>query len=453
MNSPPERTASIVVVGAGPAGLMAAEVCAQAGMQVDVYDAMPSVGRKFLLAGKGGLNLTHSEPLDSFYSRYGSSLARLQPLLDSFGPAQLREWVHGLGIGTFVGSSGRVFPREMKAAPLLRAWLKRLREGGVTFHSRRRWTGWLEASGADTARPVRLRFANGHDESIERVACHAAVLALGGGSWPRLGSDGAWQAQLGALGVALTPLAPSNCGFDCGWSPHFSGHWAGAPVKSVAAALTDGAAAAPAGTQPQMRRGEFVITSTGVEGSLVYSVSAEARGLLASGQAATLEVDLLPDRAPEWIREALERPRGSRSRSNHLRRNLGLDGVKAALLRECLPPSELADPEKLASGIKRLPVKLLAPRPLAEAISSAGGVRFDGLDSQLMLQALPGVFCAGEMIDWEAPTGGYLLTACLATGRAAGIGAVQRCAKRIGSTPGDRAFQPLTSTPHSSKLG
>jgi uncharacterized flavoprotein (TIGR03862 family) len=432
----PAATPVIVVVGGGPAGLMAAEACAERGAQVTVCDAMPSVGRKFLLAGKGGLNLTHSEAAEAFASRYGDRRARLQPMIDAFGPAATREWAHRLGIDTFIGSSGRVFPREMKAAPLLRAWLRRLREAGAVFHSRCRWTGKVIPFDPGHPAPLRIAFTRQGNDAIGSgqadaeltLQADAVILALGGGSWPRLGSDGAWVSWLADRDVAVAPLAPANCGFDCGWRQQFATRWAGAAVKSVAIALAGAATGRGADTAEatanRMLRGEFVVTATGVEGSLVYRLAASARDRIAANGRATLHLDLLPDRSESWIRERLERPRGRLSLSNHLRRSVGLDGVKAALLRECMPAAG-GSPEGLATAIKRLPVTLLAPRPLAEAISTAGGVRFESLDHRLMCRSLPGIFCAGEMLDWEAPTGGYLLTACFATGRAAAIGALE----------------------------
>ena len=398
--------ARVAIIGGGPAGLMAAEALAQAGAAVDLYDAMPSVGRKFLLAGKGGLNITHSEPAPEFLSRYGDAAVRIAPMLGVLGPSALVDWVHALGVETFVGSSGRVFPEGMKAAPLLRAWLHRLREAGVRFHMRHRWRGW--SGGA-------LLFDSPSGEA--RVGADVVVLALGGASWPRLGSDGAWVPLLEARGVRAAPLRPANCGFDVGWSAHFAGRFAGHPVKSVELCCAD-----PAGRE-QRRRGEFVVTATGIEGSLVYAFSATLRDRIEAVGSAALHLDLAPDRSEERLREALSRPRGGRSLSNHLRVRAGLEGVKAALLRELLDEATLADPDRLARAIKRLPLQLVAARPVAEAISSAGGVRFDELDAALMLRRLPGVFCAGEMLDWEAPTGGYLLTAALASGLAAGRGA------------------------------
>jgi uncharacterized flavoprotein (TIGR03862 family) len=401
---------SAVVIGGGPAGLMAAEVLAQGGARVDLYDAMPSVGRKFLLAGKGGMNITHAEPHEAFLDRYGARRSAIAPLLDAFGPEAVRAWVRGLGIETFVGSSGRVFPKEMKAAPLLRAWLHRLRLAGVHFHVRHRWLGWTAAG--DGA----LRFLTADGELSVRA--DAVVLALGGGSWTRLGSDGAWVPLLAQRGIPVMPLRPANCGFDVGWSDHFRGRFAGQPVKPVAVSFRD------AGGAEYHRQGEFVVTAGGVEGSLIYALSAPLRDTIAATGAALIHLDLSPGRAPARLIDDLSRPRGKASMANHLRKRAGIDGVKAALLHERLPPADLNDPARLAAAIKALPLPLLAPRPLDEAISSAGGVAFEALDAALMLREMPGVFCAGEMLDWEAPTGGYLLTACLAGGRAGGMGAL-----------------------------
>jgi hypothetical protein len=397
----------VAVVGGGPAGLMAAEVLSDAGIQVDLYDAMPSVGRKFLLAGKGGLNLTHSEGREAFLSRYGARRAELEPLLDAFGPDDLRVWAEGLGIATFVGSSGRVFPREMKAAPLLRAWLHRLREAGVRFHVRHRWLGW-SPDGA-------LRFATPDGEKL--IHADAVILALGGGSWAKLGSDGAWVPLLRERGVDIAPLKPANCGFDIAWSEHFRSRFAGHPLKTVAATCQD------ADGREIQRQGECVITATGIEGSLVYALSAPLRDRCAAEGGALLHLDLAPAKSLQRVTAEVAHPRGSRSLSSHLQSRVGISGVKAALLREVLGPEGYADPARLAAAIKALPLRLIAPRPLDEAISTAGGVRFEALDEHLMLRDLPGVFCAGEMLDWEAPTGGYLLTACFASGRAAGLAA------------------------------
>ena len=401
-------TRKVAVIGGGPAGLMAAEVISRNGLRVDVYDAMPSAGRKFLLAGKGGLNLTHAEPQDAFRSRYGMRRPQLEPLLDAFGPDALRDWARGLGVETFVGTSGRVFPAGMKAAPLLRTWLHRLREAGVRFHMRHRWLGW-DDQGA-------LRFATPQGE--HRLRADAVVLAMGGGSWPKLGSDGAWAQLLVQRGVEVAALRPANCGFDIGWSEHFRTRFAGHPVKPVVVSFTDAAGLV------HRRQGEFVVTATGVEGSLVYALSAALRDGIAARGGAVLHLDLAPGWELPRMFEELSRPRGSRSLSSHLQSRIGIRGVKAGLLREIVPAQDFADPARLAAAIKALPLRLVAPRPLEEAISSAGGVAFEALDEHLMIRKLPGVFCAGEMLDWEAPTGGYLLTACFASGRAAGRGAL-----------------------------
>ena len=404
---PVETIRSVVVVGGGPAGLAAAEVLLGAGLVVDLFDAMPSVGRKFLLAGKGGLNLTHAEPADAFLGRYGSQADRLAPAIAAFGALAIVDWARGLGIDTFVGSSQRVFPAGMKAAPLLRAWLHRLRAGGLRLHTRHRWLGW------DTDSALRLAGPAGE----RRLRPAATVLATGGASWARLGSDGTWVPWLVERGIAVTPLAPANCGFDCDWSGHLSARFAGAPVKPVVAWVRD------AQGESASRQGEFVVTATGVEGSLVYTQSARIRAALARGDARVDWVmDLVPGRSVERLQAELERPRAGRSMANHLRARAGIEGVKAALLREVLDPATFESPARLAGAIKALPVPLRRPRPIDEAISTAGGVPFDALDERLMLRGLPGTFCAGEMLDWEAPTGGYLLTACLATGRAAGEG-------------------------------
>ena len=401
-------TKSIAIVGGGPAGLMAAEAALEGGAKIDIFDAMPSVGRKFLLAGKGGLNLTHAEPLEPFLARFGARRDRIAPLLADFGPEALRAWARALGVQTFTGSSGRVFPTGMKAAPLLRAWLHRLRAAGVTIHVRHRWNGW----GGDGA----LRFSTPRGERA--LHADAVVLALGGGSWPQLGSDGAWAPLLAARGVAVAPLLPSNCGFDTGCSEHFRARFAGTPVKTVVASFSD--------RQGRTFRveGEFIVTETGIEGGLVYALSAPLRDEIAAAGAATLHLDLAPGRDAARLLEELAHPRGRRSLSSHIQSRTGLKGVKMGLLRELVPAADFADSARLAAAIKALPLKLVAARPLAEAISSAGGVAFEALDERLMLRALPGVFCAGEMLDWEAPTGGYLLTACFATGRAAGTGAL-----------------------------
>lgn len=441
-------TCDALVIGAGPAGLMAAEVLAQAGVAVHVVDAMPSVGRKLLLAGRGGLNLTHSEAPDLFMRRYSASNESatppdwLLPVLQDFGGAQLCAWAHNLGISTFVGSSGRVFPADMKAAPLLRAWLSRLRAAGVQFHMRHRWLG-VDNQGT-------MRFATPQGEVS--ITPRTTVLALGGASWARLGSDGRWVPLLSAHGVAVAPLQPANCGFDVlrehvdnvhntetrraflqelmgqntvpppaeltGWTPHFANRFAGQPFKSVALRFTDHLG------QTWHKKGEFVATAKGVEGSLIYAASRLLRDTIAAQGHATFTLDLLPDHSPEKILTELRHPRGSRSLSSHLKSRLGIDGIKASLLHEQLSPATIANPIALAAAIKAVPITAIAPRPIDEAISTAGGVSASALTDQLMLRNLPGVFCAGEMLDWEAPTGGYLLTACWATGLRAGQGAL-----------------------------
>jgi len=391
----------VAVIGGGPAGLMAAQTLAQGGVQVDVYDAMASVGRKFLLAGRSGMNITHAEDYADFVGRYGASAQPLRPMLDAFGPQAVRDWVHGLGLETFVGTSGRVFPTDMKAAPLLRAWVHRLRESGVQFHMRHRWMGWRDGA---------LLFAA---EEGERTAhADAAILALGGASWARLGSDGAWLPLLAARGVEVAPLAPANCGFDVNWSEHFSSRHAGEPLMTVAVVARDAQGA-------EMRKqGQFVVTQTGIEGSLIYALSAALRDQIAAEGHTTIWLDLMPDWTTQRVADEVSRPRGARSMSSHLQSRLGIKGVKAGLLRECLSKERFGDEAQLAQAIKRLPVRLERARPIDEAISSAGGVKWEALQGT-MLKAMPGVFVAGEMIDWEAPTGGYLLTACFAGGVAA----------------------------------
>jgi uncharacterized flavoprotein (TIGR03862 family) len=408
MSANPHTPHRVAVIGGGPAGLMAAEVLAAGGAQVDVFDAMPSVARKFLLAGKGGMNITHSEPYDDFVRRYGARSGEVSAWLDGFGPDAVREWIHGLGIDTFVGSSGRVFPTDMKAAPLLRAWLHRLRETGVRFHMRHRWLG----SEGDA-----LRMATPDGETI--VQADAVLLALGGASWPRLGSDAAWVPLLSARSVEVAPLAPANCGFDVDWSSHFSERHAGAPLTTVAIGYQD------RDGQRARRQGQFVVTQTGIEGSLVYALSNVLRDQIAARGETTIWLDLAPDLDAERVRAEVLRPRGARSMSSHLQSRLGIKGVKAGLLRECLAQADYLDEDTLAAAIKALPLTLMRPRPIAEAISSAGGVRFEALDAGGMLRAVPGVFVAGEMLDWEAPTGGYLLTACFASGRAAAQGVLR----------------------------
>lgn len=397
-------TYSVIVIGGGPAGLISAEVLIQHGLKVDVYDSMPSLGRKFLMAGRGGLNLTHSEPFELFVSRYGDRRDRVEPLLRSFGPDELREWALGLGIETFVGSSGRVFPVEMKSSPLLRVWLKRLNNAGVKFHPGHKWMGW----NSDKS----LKFDTSEGEKF--VNADAVVLALGGGSWAKLGSDGAWVKWLDQAGAKVNPLKPSNCGFDVVWSPHFRERFNGQPLKSVVLSFGD-----------FRQQGEFIVTKEGVQGSLVYAASASIRNEIEAQGKAIIALDMSPDRSHQWLVEKLSRPRGSRSTASHLEKTVGLKGVKVGLLHEFMPKEDFVDAERIASFIKCMPIPLIKPRPLDEAISSAGGVLFESLDEKLMLRAVPGTFCAGEMLDWEAPTGGYLLTACFASGRAAGRGVLK----------------------------
>ncbi len=396
----------VTIIGGGPAGLMAAEVLSLAGVRVDLYDGMPSVGRKFLLAGVGGMNITHSEAYPAFLSRYAERAPQMAPLLRSFGAEALCEWIHGLGIETFIGTSGRVFPTDMKAAPLLRAWLKRLRDQGVVIHTRHRWLGWNSDGDLLIHSP----------DGEKTVHSDAVLLALGGGSWSRLGSDGAWLKLLEDKGVPYARLQPSNCGFEVSaWSELMVSKFAGAPLKNVAIGLGD----------DKPRLGECVVTTLGIEGSLIYALSAPIREAINRDGAATVHIDLLPSKPLDKVQAALTKPRGSRSMSKHLHSQLGLDGVKAALLRELAPAEHFNDPAQLAVDIKALPLTLVKTRPMDEAISTAGGVPFEALDERLMLKQLPGVFCAGEMLDWEAPTGGYLLTGCFASGRAAGRGMLE----------------------------
>jgi uncharacterized flavoprotein (TIGR03862 family) len=408
---------TLAVVGGGPAGLMAAEVARAAGLGVDVYEGKGSVGRKFLIAGKGGLNLTHSEPMASFLSRYGARQDPIAAWLAAFDADALRDWARTLGVDTFVGTSGRVFPRDLKAAPLLRAWVRRLRDSGVRFHVNHYCTGW-DADGAlcfdSPAGPLALRPS-------------ATVLALGGGSWPQLGSDGAWTRWLSERGAPVKSLRASNCGFDVAWSEHFAKRFAGHPIKPAWLTVSE------ADGTKQTLQGEFVISATGVEGSLIYALSARLRDALELAQPVEIELDLAPGRDAERLLRELSRPRQGRSLSEFLRRNAGIEGVQAGLLHEVVPKSEMNDPAALVRWIKALPIKLQASRPIAEAISSAGGIALEGLDSRLMLEAVPGVFCAGEMLDWEAPTGGYLLAASFASGRCAGQGAVDWLARSEGT--------------------
>ncbi|QND54161.1 TIGR03862 family flavoprotein [Phyllobacterium sp. 628] len=394
------QSKQIAIIGGGPAGLMAAEVLSLSGHAVTVYDAMPTVSRKFLLAGKSGLNITHSEEYTSFSSRFGASSDRLRPALDAFTPNDVRIWAAELGTETFTGSSGRVFPNVMKASPLLRAWLRRLESQGVVLKTRHRWIGFAGSG---------LVFQTPDGEKI--IQCDAAVLALGGASWPKLGSDATWVAGLKDKGVAISPLRPANCGFDVDWDDLFKQRFAGEPVKSVTAT-------SDAGTFP----GEFVISQNGIEGSLVYAHAASLRDQLEHDGTAIMTVDLAPGRTIDRLAKDLARQDSKTSFSNRLRKAAGLEGVKAALVRRFGTARDLSNAEGLARLIKALPLAVLRPRPIEEAISSAGGVSWNAIDANYMLKAIPGTFVAGEMLDWEAPTGGYLLTACFATGRAAARG-------------------------------
>ncbi|RDE09332.1 TIGR03862 family flavoprotein [Pelagibacterium lacus] len=395
-------TKRIAIIGGGPAGLMAAETISAAGCAVTVYEGMPTLGRKLLMAGKSGLNLTHAEPMEDFLPRFGAARERLEPSLRQFDNRAVRAWAEGLGSLTFVGSSGRVFPMAMKASPLLRAWIARLDGQGVTIRTRHRWMGFDEDA---------LVFETPDGRRTDRF--DAVVLALGGASWPRLGSDAAFMPWLAAKGVEIAPFRPANCGFEVAWSAPFIARFAGQPVKAIAAH-------SDAGTI----RGEFVVSRQGIEGSLVYAHAAALRDGLERGPTA-LVLDLAPDRSRDRLERDLGRQPGKASFANRLRKGAGLDGVKAGLVRELTTEAVRRDPLALAGAIKALAVPLVRPRPIAEAISSAGGVCWSGVDAGLMLTRLPGVFVAGEMLDWEAPTGGYLLTACLATGKRAGAGAAE----------------------------
>lgn len=405
------------MIGGGPSGLMAAEILINAGLKVDLYDAMPTVGRKFLMAGKGGMNISHAEPFAQFLSHYGEHKEYIEPLLTQFTPEDLRNWVHGLGIETFIGTSGRVFPRDMKAAPLLRAWLHRLRLAGVNFKMRHQWLGLR-----NDKQPV-LEFLT--TEGNITVTSDAVILALGGGSWKQLGSTGAWVPLLEQQGVQVVPLKPSNCGFDVHWSEYFRHKFAGSPLKSVSVFAQNAEGISI------RQQGEFVITENGLEGGVIYSLSALLREEIYKVGTATLYVDLLPNIKVEDLYNKFSKGKGKASMANYLRKKTGLEGVKSALIREYLSITELNDTEQLCATIKNCPIQLIATRPLDEAISSAGGVSFEALDEHLMIKALPGFFCAGEMLDWEAPTGGYLLTACFASGRAAALGVLHRLSGSI----------------------
>lgn len=466
------RAPRLAIVGGGPAGLVAAEVARAAGCEVDLYERMGSVGRKFLIAGKGGLNLTHGEPFDAFVARYRERNAEVERWLRTFDADALRAWAHGLGVDTVVGSSGRVFPRDLKAAPLLRGWVRRLRAQGVRFHVQHRLMGVEPCEGGGfalrfqthTVVPAQagIQFSSQHEAQLESaglerlawsetdiesvcdrpnalhgndetdIQADAVILALGGGSWPQLGSDGSWTDLLHALGADLRPLVPANGGFECAWSAHFRQRFVGQPVKPVRMRWLDVQGRA------QERQGEFIVTAHGVEGSLIYAASADLRERITREGHADLTLDLAPERDLAALSRALAQPRVKRSIGDHLRRSAQIDGVRAGLLFEFATPAQRGDANALAALIKQLPLRLMRTRPLAEAISSAGGVRLETLDQHLMLRTQPGLFCAGEMLDWEAPTGGYLLTASFASGVVAARAALRWLAAQDGYAAPDR---------------
>ncbi len=397
---------NVAIIGAGAAGLMAAEILSLTkNVHVAVFDAMPSAGRKILMAGKGGLNISHAEDFETFATRYGSQQNNLLPYLNDFTPTDLREWLSDLGIETFVGSSGRIFPKEMKAAPFLRAWLHRLRSNGVQFSMRHRWLGWQNNTNY-------LIFDTPNGQKI--FSADAVILALGGGSWTKLGSTGEWVPIFREKSVNVETLQPSNCGFNVAWRDYFKQHFAGQPLKNISLTFGD-----------FQKKGEAMLTENGIEGSLIYAASAQIRDVISTHGTATIYLDLFPDKTISELITKLNKPRGKLSVAKFWRNQLHLEGVKAGLVREILSIEVLNSPELVAQTLKALPLNLLSPRPIDEAISSAGGISFKELNADLMCKKLAGVFCAGEMLDWEAPTGGYLLTACFATGRAAGLGALK----------------------------
>jgi len=400
---------TVAVIGGGPAGLMAAEILSHGNIKVDLYDSMPSAGRKFLVAGKSGLNLTRIESEEQFLIHYGINRSYLGPLIAKFGPDEIQEWVHNIGVETFIGTSGKVFPVGMHSGTILSNWLRRLRASGVCFNYRHKWVGWHDDD--SLIFETRDGFITTHPEGT--------VLALGGGSWPQLGSTGDWVPILSERGISCAPLKPSNCGFNVTWSDHFRKRFEGVPVKTVGLSFVD------CDGNIFHQGGDIVITRTGVEGNPIYAFSSHLRDEIESTGKAVVTLDLAPGWSKQRLLERLSLPRGSRTFSGHLEKSVQIKGVKAGLLYEFIAKEKFGDAEYLSTSIKNLALTLISPRPLEEAISSAGGVRFEELDGNLMIKSMPGVFCAGEMLDWEAPTGGYLLTACFASGHAAGTGALE----------------------------
>lgn len=405
-----EKTVDIAIVGGGPAGLMAAEAAMSKGLSIAVFERMPTPARKFLMAGKSGLNVTHAETLDTFKSRYGHQSGTLSPIIDAMPPEDIQRWMSDLGIESFVGSSGRVFPTMFKASPLLRAWLNRLNHAGVQLYTRHNWIGWNGKN--------QLFFETPDTQCL--VNTKATILAVGGASWPRLGSNGDWDTILTRAGAKVSPFTPSNCGLNIQWSEHFKERFAGQPLKNIAVSLHSNGTVVS-----QVVSGDAMITHYGLEGSPVYTLAAAIEKCLRDDESVFIDIDLLPARSAEIIINKLERPRGKRTLSNHLRQSLGLSGAKASILREAKDGDGLpSTSEGLAQLIKTVRLPVLSLRPIEEAISTAGGLSFENMEKTLMLSQKPGVFCAGEMLDWDAPTGGYLLTACLALGRQAGLNAV-----------------------------